>query len=190
MASDDYISDEEREYFRNQMSDVKPLKKQRNKKTTSEFLERIKPAQVKTQNTFTIKPFRIRSQLSETAPPARIHHKTVSGDDILSYYQDGIQHKVRKQFRQGKLHPEATLDLHSHTADQAIDATHHFLSEARQFGYRVVCIIHGKGKGSTQAPVIKNVLYNYLKHQQFVLGFHSAQPKDGGTGALYVLLKR
>jgi len=38
--------------------------------------------------------------------------------------------------------------------------------------------------------VIKNKVNSWLRQHQDVLAFHSAMPKDGGNGAVYVLLKK
>jgi len=52
-------------------------------------------------------------------------------------------------------------------------------------------IIHGKGLGGdSQYPVLKNLTINLLTAQDNVLAFTSALASDGGTGALYVLLKK
>jgi len=54
-----------------------------------------------------------------------------------------------------------------------------------------VRIIHGKGKGSeNNLPILKNNLDQWLRRQDHVLAFCSARPIGGGTGAVYVLIKR
>ena len=54
-----------------------------------------------------------------------------------------------------------------------------------------VLIIHGKGFGSkNNAPIIKNKINQWLRNNDKVWGFCSAQPKDGGTGAIYLCFKR
>ena len=50
--------------------------------------------------------------------------------------------------------------------------------------------MHGKGLRSGPAgPVLKNSVQHWLSQWDEVLAFVSAQPRDGGSGALYVLLK-
>ena len=52
-------------------------------------------------------------------------------------------------------------------------------------------IIHGKGNRSDdRGPVLKVKVNNWLRQHDRVQAFHSARPVDGGTGAVYVLLKR
>ena len=51
-------------------------------------------------------------------------------------------------------------------------------------------IIHGKGYGSgIEGPKLKNFVDQYLQYNPNVLAYHSAQQRDGGTGAVYVQLK-
>ena len=185
MNDDDYISDDERALFRAEMSGVKPLK--HNEKITQPIS--IKPKNTDNSPSLTIKPFRIGQHRIIDTPAAHFPHKTVSGSDVMSYHRSGLQHKRRSRLRQGKLPIEATLDLHAHTADQAIIATQAFLESCLLNNYRHVCIIHGKGMGSSQPPVIKNILQTYLRQHTNVVAFHSARPKHGGTGALYILLE-
>jgi DNA-nicking Smr family endonuclease len=56
---------------------------------------------------------------------------------------------------------------------------------------RCVRIIHGKGKSSEgKLPVLKGKVNSWLRQRDEVIAFCSARPSDGGTGAVYVLLKR
>ena len=53
-----------------------------------------------------------------------------------------------------------------------------------------ILIVHGKGYGSkNNSPIIKNKLNQWLRDEAAVWGFHSAQPKDCGTGSIYLILK-
>jgi len=51
-------------------------------------------------------------------------------------------------------------------------------------------LIHGKGGYEGAPPVIKNLISRWLPQFDEILAFHSAKAKDGGHGAVYVLLKR
>lgn len=87
---------------------------------------------------------------------------------------------------------EKIIDLHGKTKQEAIDALNHLMQQAADQGpYRWI-IVHGKGhRSASETPaVLKNMVYQYLKKQPLVLAFSSAQPIDGGTGALYVLLRK
>ncbi|VAW62865.1 hypothetical protein MNBD_GAMMA08-664, partial [hydrothermal vent metagenome] len=65
-----------------------------------------------------------------------------------------------------------------------------FLDHAQQQSFKLVRIVHGKGHHSnTDQPVLKAMVNKWLRSIPEVLAFVSAIPKDGGTGAVYVLLK-
>jgi len=114
----------------------------------------------------------------------------IEGEDCIQFARGGIQHRVLQKLRRGQISIEARLDLHGFTAAEAIQAIDRFIAQCREQHIRWACIIHGKGRYSGHAkPVLKNVLNKWLRLDKAVLAFHSAQPKDGGTGAVYVLLK-
>ena len=65
-----------------------------------------------------------------------------------------------------------------------------FLHLSSQNGWRCVRIIHGKGyRSPDNQPILKNSVNQWLRQHRDVLAFCSAKPADGGTGAVYVLLK-
>jgi len=110
--------------------------------------------------------------------------------DVLSFSRSGLQHNVIKKLRQGKFPIEHMLDLHGLTVAEASGELLEFLGECEAAGVRHAIIIHGKGFRSKDKPVIKPMVNRWLRSVDNVLAFHSAQPKDGGSGAVYVLLKR
>lgn len=112
-------------------------------------------------------------------------------EDRLSYSKSGVQHKVMQRLKRGQLPVEAALDFHGMMAEEAANKLMWFLGECHERGIRVVRIVHGKGRGSRDGvPVLKNLLNQWLKDRPDVLAFCSAQPRDGGAGAVYVLLKQ
>lgn len=112
-------------------------------------------------------------------------------DVILRFERPGLQKPVLKKLRQGKFEIEASLDLHGFTAEQSRNAFIDFMDYCRQQQMKVVTIVHGKGFGSSEKKaVIKPLVNKWLQESNDVLAFHSAQPKDGGSGAVYVLLRR
>jgi DNA-nicking Smr family endonuclease len=86
------------------------------------------------------------------------------------------------------------LDLHGFTLQEACEAVTHWVPFMRHKGERCVLIVTGKGKSSVhQVGVIKQHLPEWLSQPplvQHVLAFTTASPKDGGTGAFYVMLRR
>ncbi len=111
--------------------------------------------------------------------------------DELFFSRPGLQHRVIKKLRRGQFNCRAVLDLHGMVVDEARQALIEFITEARLHNARYVCIVHGKGHGSSsRLPILKNRVNNWLRQMDEVLAFCSAQPRDGGSGALYLLLKR
>lgn len=111
--------------------------------------------------------------------------------DELLFSRTGIQHSVVRKLRRGQFPIEDELDLHGLRSDEARTTIVQFLNSATHRQLRCVRIIHGKGYGSqTRQPVLKNKVNNWLRQRSEVLAFCSARPADGGTGAIYLLLKR
>ena len=114
----------------------------------------------------------------------------VQPGDILDFHRGGLQRNVLKKLRRGEFRNDAELDLHGLTAASARVALVDFLARARQQDWRCIRVIHGKGLRSTnEGPVLKGLVNQWLRQRDEVLAFHSARPEDGGTGAVYVLLK-
>ncbi len=114
----------------------------------------------------------------------------VSHEESLCYAAPGIQNNVLTKLRKGFFSVQAELDLHGFTSETAKRQLLEFLSLSRIAGYRCVHIIHGKGyRASGSHPVLKNNLNRWLRKHPDVQAFCSAPQKQGGTGAVYVLLK-
>lgn len=111
--------------------------------------------------------------------------------DELYFKRNGVQSRLFQKLKRGQLRVECELDLHGMTIAVAKQALGQFLSKARAANSRCIRIIHGKGKGSKEGiPVLKAKLNHWLQQCDEVLAFCSARPMDGGTGAVYVLIKR
>ena len=112
---------------------------------------------------------------------------------VLEFKRSGIQNGVYRKLRLGQYQIDARLDLHRMTAKQARQEVFSFISEAGQLGLRTLLIVHGKGQsaaGSAPTAVLKGLVNHWLRELQTVQAFHSAQPLHGGTGAVYVLLRK
>lgn len=110
--------------------------------------------------------------------------------DIISFVRPGVQHGVFGKLRRGRYQPEATLDLHRHTVEEARSALWDFLQQSTAYQLRTVMVLHGKGDRAPRAGVLKSFVAHWLQDIPLVLAYHSAQPYHGGAGALYVLLKK
>ncbi len=110
--------------------------------------------------------------------------------ETLQYRVPGVQDGVLRRLRRGHYRVERDLDLHGLNRHQAQLAVVRFLAECQQRDVRCVRIVHGKGNGSPNSgPVIKRLLDGWLRKRRDVLAYCSARPVDGGTGAVYVLLR-
>lgn len=115
---------------------------------------------------------------------------TVGSEDRLFFSRPGLQNKRIKQLTRGNIRQSDYLDLHQMTVEQARRAVLNFLLQSREQSYICVRIIHGKGKLNQSGAKLKNHVYCWLMQIPWVLAFSSAQARDGGAGALYVLLRR
>ena len=170
-ANDDDIA-----LFRQAMGDVKPLK----------------PVNKVSRNPAARKPRR-RPDRAIDELPQRFGENALTEecpDHLLFARAGGVQKSVLKKLRNGKLAIDAMVDLHGMTIDQASQQLTAFLNECRRLGHRHVLIVHGKGFRSANKPVIKPMVNRWLRQADEVLAFCSAQPKDGGTGAVYGLLRK
>lgn len=112
-----------------------------------------------------------------------------TGEELF-FARTGLQHKVIRKLRRGQYTVGAELDLHGLSVPEARTRLGEFLRACRKVDIHCVRIIHGKGNRSLQRiPVLKGKVYHWLQQRDEVLAFCSARPVDGGTGAMYVLLK-
>ena len=106
----------------------------------------------------------------------------------------GTDRNLLRALRRGDFSLQGRLDLHGMTQAEAKEAVERFLTDSRRAKRRCVLIVHGRGLHSKdQVPVLKEQLKGWLSQKRIgamVLAFATAKPQDGGTGAVYVLLRR
>ena len=110
--------------------------------------------------------------------------------DIVGDRKDGVQEGVYRKLRLGKYDIGARLDLHRIKVRDACDLVQEFLDQAVKNNQRTVMITHGKGVHSATPGVMKSYVMHWLRESDLVLAWHSAQPRHGGTGATYVLVRK
>jgi DNA-nicking Smr family endonuclease len=114
----------------------------------------------------------------------------IGGGDALSYQRAGVRTQVVRRLRRGLIPIEGELDLHGLSQSAARSQLAEFLTYSRNAGRRCVRIVHGKGyRSGARGPVLKMAVDLWLRRHLDVMAFTSARPMDGGTGALYVLLR-
>lgn len=124
--------------------------------------------------------------LPDTIAPA----DAVGGSDPLSFRRPGVRDQVMRRLRRGLYPVEDELDLHGLHQAAARDALSDFLEFNRNAARRCVRIIHGKGyRSGARGPILKIAVNAWLRRHPDVMAFTSARAIDGGTGAVYVLLR-
>ena len=120
-------------------------------------------------------------------PPAA---GAIGGGDALTFRRAGVRTQVVRRLRRGLISIEGELDLHGLSQMSARYQLTEFLTAARNAGRRCVRIVHGKGyRSGARGPVLKMAVDLWLRRHLDVMAFTSARAIDGGTGAVYVLLR-
>ncbi|MEO0486766.1 MAG: Smr/MutS family protein [Pseudomonadota bacterium] len=108
--------------------------------------------------------------------------------------------KAYRRLSRGKLDPEARIDLHGMTVDQAHSELIHFILRSHTKGRRLVLVITGKGTGPGptgplpyQRGILRRQVPVWLSQNPvapLILETTPANIRHGGDGALYVYLRR
>ena len=185
--------EDENALFNQVMKDVKPIDRET---TTQEFA----PKAVIEEN--------FKSTPKTTEPPVRSPLVTsiipTALDDHGAGRAPGIDRRTALRLSRGKMELDARIDLHGMTQVQARQALVGFVMASRKRGDRCVLVITGKGSPtrvggsenaliSPQTGILRRMVPVWLYEppvDRIVLAFSPAQPKHGGAGAFYVLLKR
>lgn len=118
------------------------------------------------------------------------HAPMLKPEDIIEFKRDGVQDGVYRKLRLGKYPLQAKLDLHRRTLKEARDEVVKFLKQCMQMDIRTVIIVHGRGERSNPPALMKSYLAQWLQQIRDVQCVHSAQRFHGGTGAVYVMLRK
>lgn len=111
-----------------------------------------------------------------------------TGDEML-FRRGSIGRHVLDRLRRGEYTVEDEIDLHGLTALEAREALRGFLADCLLRQRRCVRVVHGKGlRSGPRGPVLKHAVNIWLRKVQSVLAFATTPSRDGGTGAVYVLL--
>ena len=114
----------------------------------------------------------------------------VGAADQLSFRRPGVRLRELRRLRRGLYPVEEELDLHGLSQSAARDNLAQFLVQNRDAGRHCVKIIHGKGyRSGARGPILKIAVNSWLRRHADVMAFISTRPIDGGTGAVYVLLR-
>lgn len=104
---------------------------------------------------------------------------------------DDMDRKQARRLKRGELPIDARLDLHGLTVERAHTALTGFIRRSHASGARVVIVVTGKGaEGRGRIRAEAPHWLNAPDLRPLVLAVTQAHTHDGGSGALYVLLKR
>lgn len=105
--------------------------------------------------------------------------------------REGLRYLAR--LKRGDFSVQGHLDLHGFGREDARPALERFLRDAQRLGHSCVRVIHGRGTHSeTEPSLMKREVTRWLSSKRLsrtVVAFASARWKDGGSGAVYVLLR-
>ncbi len=182
------LSQEDRDLWRHVTRDAKPLEKREPTAPAAPVPEAEAPAPEAKPKT--AKPAKLKRAAPRPAPPEPVKPAAPA---LAHGRAAGVDRRSAQRLTRGQLPVEAALDLHGHTQDQAHAALERFLSKAQARGLRCVLVITGKGTTKEAGGVLRAQVPRWLNepaNRARILAFDYAQPKDGGLGALYVLIRR
>jgi DNA-nicking Smr family endonuclease len=173
--------------FSNAMSGVMPLEKKGERKTT-------------TRDKKTAPPYPAPDVEQEVMEHLRelvdgtIDMDITFSDEYIEGSISGVDRNTMKRLKRGLIPIQDHIDLHGLTQKDAEVRVREFLVKSQGRGLQCVLIVHGRGLNSPDSiPVLKERLPVWLNKGQarkIVKAFASARPYDGGTGAIYVLLRK
>jgi DNA-nicking Smr family endonuclease len=177
------MTDEDLQCFAQEMRDVRPLKSQAaapprpRDKPEPGTLYRRSAAQ---------KPVGGDGNFLTTGFVQPVHPQ-----EVLSFKRGGVQNGVFLKLQQGGYRLEATLDLHLMSLEEARVQVFEFIRDCLRYEVRTALINHGKGgRGKESQALMKSHVARWLPQFHEIMAFHSAQGFHGGTGAVYVLLRK
>ena len=122
--------------------------------------------------------------------PKRLPHPVSQPQAPLDRFA-GIDRATAERLKRGRYPVEGRLDLHGMTQAEAHRALSGFVAGSRALGRRCVLVITGHGRIS--GGILKAAVPRWLAEAELrrhLLAINPAQPRDGGSAALYLLLRR
>jgi DNA-nicking Smr family endonuclease len=157
--------------FRAAMHDVKPL----SRRVVAPVQKREPPPPAATPPKAKTAPRRVNGAAEPAAPPPN----------------PGLDRRTAERVRKGEIPIDGRIDLHGMTQDDAHAALDRFVRQAWKDGKRMLLVI--TGKGNLGEGVLRRGVPRWLtagEHAARLLKVSAAQPRHGGDGAFYVLLRR
>jgi DNA-nicking Smr family endonuclease len=143
-----------------------------------------------------VTPLRRRAAASSAPPPVTVEASPPNVPPLRHPPVDrfaGIDRANAERLKRGQHRIEARLDLHGMTQSEAYRAVAAFVHASGDSGLRCVLIITGRGLDPDGPGVLKSAVPRWLEQpglRRQILAIAPAQPRHGGAGALYLLLRR
>ena len=172
------LSEEDRALWEKVTRDLEPL------------VERVEKTQKKKPEANTT---RVRPESERAGDPAAKSDRRTPQTRLERGERAGVDRRQAQRLKRGQMPIDGRLDLHGFTQAEAHRRLGRYLAEAQAAGKRCVLVITGRGVGKSAGGVLKAEVPRWLNqppNRDRVLAFDIAQPKHGGDGALYVLLRR
>ncbi|MFO7818198.1 MAG: Smr/MutS family protein [Desulfovibrionales bacterium] len=174
---------DDRAIFLSAMSGVKPIQKKK---------RQVSPPNPKNKQSFETNQDEMETL--QKLVDGRIDFDLSMSDEHIEGYVHGIDSKIFNKLKNGQFSIEGNLDLHGMNSDQARVALITFIRDHYLAGSRCVLVIPGRGKRSPlKMGILKKELQTWLTQEPLkrtVLAFCTSLPRHGGTGAVYILLRR
>lgn len=176
------MSEDESDLFKKEMEGVKPI--QRKRVAEAPKKQELTDAQLARREAAVQHQNRDENILSTE------YVDMVGPHDVLAFKRPGVQDGVFRKLRLGKYETEAVLDLHRKSVKEAREEVFDFIRACLASSVRTVMILHGKGERSDPPALLKSYVNKWLPELDAVMAYHSAQLRHGGSGALYVMLRK
>lgn len=171
-------SDNDRDLFRSSVGSVRRIRSKR------DHSRRPPPPPVPGQRE------RDEASVMDELANAPIDFGSVETGEEITFLRPGLQQRVLTRLRRGHWRIQDEIDLHDMNIEVARNTIKEFLAHAERERLSCIKIIHGKGlRSGPGGPQIKRLTASLLSRHARVAAFASAPPNDGGTGAVYVLLR-
>ncbi len=185
------LSPEERALWEQVAATAHPLHPKRKRRTSAVVEPEAEPAET------ALKAEKIRQSPGATATATAIHAPKPKAAPAIPALAP-LERRQRQKLSRGTGSVDARIDLHGLTQAEAHTRLAGFLRMAQAQGHQLVLVITGKGgpEGSLTREgrgILRRVVPQWLalpEFRAFVVGFEEAHRGHGGTGALYVRIRK
>jgi DNA-nicking Smr family endonuclease len=174
------VKEEDSKLFRREMADAKPLRQP----------DRVHHSAKKPGPRARFARAQEKQVLRESLL-ADVDTIEASNGDGLCFRRASVGRRTMRRLARGSFSVQDEIDLHGMTVTEAKPQLAAFLENCARRHRLCVRVVHGKGRGSGhRGPVLKRSVDKWLRQWDLVLAFVSTPQVDGGTGAVYVLLRK